>query len=201
MKKSSIFRLTLLSLFTAIMLVMDFTPLGYITTGLFSITLMTLPVAIGAICLGPSGGAFLGAIFGLTSFLQCFGIGYFIDPSGAILFETSPFATIVTCFLPRILAGLAAGFIFKLFERKLKTGILSFAVTSGAVSLLNTLLFMSCFVLLFQGTILAGKSIMAVFLSVLTLNLIIEISVTLVVGSAVGRALYQYLKRLAVKKS
>ena len=49
-KKQNIFKLTLVSLFIAVMAVMNFTPLGYITTGAFSITLMTIPVALGAAC-------------------------------------------------------------------------------------------------------------------------------------------------------
>ena len=33
---------------------------------------MTIPVVIGAMILGPAGGAVLGLVFGLTSFYQCF---------------------------------------------------------------------------------------------------------------------------------
>ena len=104
-KKGNLFTLTLLALFIAIMLVMNFTPLGYITTGLFSITLMTIPVALGAVCTGVTGGAVLGFVFGLTSFLQAFGIGYMIDPSAATLFTTKPIAYTITCFIPRIVTG------------------------------------------------------------------------------------------------
>jgi uncharacterized membrane protein len=67
--------LTLLGLLTAVLLVMSFTPLGYLNIGPLAITLNTIPVAVGAIALGPTGGAILGGIFGITSFLQCLGIG------------------------------------------------------------------------------------------------------------------------------
>ena len=63
--------LTLLGLLTAVLLVMSFTPLGYLNIGPLAITLNMIPVAIGAIALGPTGGAILGGVFGMTSFLQC----------------------------------------------------------------------------------------------------------------------------------
>ena len=110
-KTAVLFKLTLLSLFIAIMLVMNFTPIGYITTGLFSITLMTIPVALGAACTGVAGGTVLGAVFGLTSFLQAFGIGFMIDPMAATLFNENPLGYTVTCFLPRLIVGFASGFV------------------------------------------------------------------------------------------
>ena len=53
-------------------LVMAFTPLGYFQTMGLSITFLTVPVAVGAIILGPKGGAICGLAFGITSFMQCF---------------------------------------------------------------------------------------------------------------------------------
>ena len=71
-------RLTQLALLVAIMLVLAFTPLGYLKLGpALEITFMTIPVAVGAILLGPASGAFLGGVFGLTSFIQCFGMSQF----------------------------------------------------------------------------------------------------------------------------
>lgn len=57
-----------LALMVAIILLMSFTPLGYVRTPGLSITLLTIPVAVGAIILGPKGGVVCGAAFGLTSF-------------------------------------------------------------------------------------------------------------------------------------
>ena len=63
-----------LALMVAIIIVMALTPLGYIKTPGLSVTLLTIPVTIGAVMLGPAGGAVCGAAFGLTSFYQTFGI-------------------------------------------------------------------------------------------------------------------------------
>ena len=46
-----------LALMIAIIIIMSLTPLGYIRTPGLSITLLTVPVAVGAVLLGPTGGA------------------------------------------------------------------------------------------------------------------------------------------------
>ena len=60
-------RLVLTALLTALIIVMAFTPLGYLKAGAIEITFITIPVIIGAVLLGPVGGLFLGAVFGITS--------------------------------------------------------------------------------------------------------------------------------------
>lgn len=194
-KTAVIFKLTLLSLFIAIMLVMNFTPIGYITTGLFSITLMTIPVALGGACTGPAGGTVLGAVFGLTSFLQAFGIGFMIDPMAANLFTENPFGYTVTCFLPRLIVGFSSGFVFWLFKRSDKVGIPAFMISAAIVPLLNTILFMTFYALFYRNTVLGGTSVMAVVFSAFTINFVIELIVTLVAGTFINKAIYHYAKR------
>ena len=117
-KQMSIYRIVLIAMFIALMLLMNFTPIGYISiTGAFSITLMTIPVALGAICTGVRGGTILGFLFGLTSFLQAFGIGYMIDPSAAPLFNENPMGYTIMCFVPRIITGFVAALVFSIFEK------------------------------------------------------------------------------------
>ncbi len=199
-KTAVIFKMTLLSMFIALMLVMNFTPIGYITTGLFSITLMTIPVALGAACTGPVGGTVLGAVFGLTSFLQAFGIGFMIDPMAATLFNENPFGYTVTCFLPRLIVGFASGFVFWLFEHKHKVGIPAFMVSSAIVPVLNTILFMTFYALFYRNTVLGGASVMAVVFSAFTVNFLVELGVTLVAGTFINKAIYHYAKRYMIRK-
>lgn len=195
-KKTSIFKVALLGMFLAIMGVMNFTPLGYITTGLFSITLMTIPVALGSVCTGITGGIILGTAFGLTSFLQAFGIGFMIDPSALTLFNTDPLAYTITCFVPRIIVGLVAALIFRAFEKAGKTNLLSFILSAVSVPVLNTLLFMTFYAVLYKNTILGGASVMAVVFSALTINFVIELTVTLVAGVVINKTVYHFMKKL-----
>ena len=88
-KQSKTMRLTLMGLFAAVLLLMAYTPLGYLNIGPLAITFNVIPVALAAITLGPVGGAAMGAVFGLTSFLQCIGVGG-TSAMGAMLFGINP---------------------------------------------------------------------------------------------------------------
>ena len=70
-----------MALLVAVILLLAFTPLGYIRTLGLEITLIVVPVTVGAVTLGPAAGAVLGAAFGITSFIQCFGM----SPFGGVL--------------------------------------------------------------------------------------------------------------------
>lgn len=194
-KRNNIYKMVLIAMFIALMLVMNFTPLGYITvTGAFSITLMTIPVALGAACTGITGGTILGFVFGLTSFLQAFGIGFMIDPSAAPLFSENPFGYVVTCFIPRILTGFVAGLVFSLFEKKEKTGVWAFGISSAIVPILNTLLFMSSYILFYSNTSFGG-AVMTVLLTILTINFLVELLVTTIAGTAISKVVYHQVKK------
>ena len=101
-----------LAVLVAILLVMVYTPLGYLKAGPVSITFLMIPVAIASIIIGPGAGAFLGGVFGLTSFAQCFGA----DAFGTALLAINPILTFIMCMVPRILAGWLPGLSSGLFH-------------------------------------------------------------------------------------
>ena len=70
-KKFTTSQLTVLGLMSGVLLLMAYTPLGYLNIGPLAISFNVIPVAVSAVVLGPAGGAVAGAIFGLTSFGQC----------------------------------------------------------------------------------------------------------------------------------
>ncbi len=112
MKKKSanrLIRLTLLAILIAIELLMAFTPIGYLKLGVTSVTLLPIPVAIGAILLGPTAGGILGAVFGLTSFYQCFGM----DALGVLLLDISPVFTFIMTVVTRVLMGVCVGWLYR----------------------------------------------------------------------------------------
>ena len=101
-KKSNTLYMVELAMMIAIILLMSFTPLGYLRTPGLSITLLTIPVAVGAIILGPKGGAVCGFTFGATSFYMAVtGSSAF----AAALFNISPAATFIVCIVARVLEG------------------------------------------------------------------------------------------------
>lgn len=138
--------LVLLGLLTAIVMLFAFTPIGSIPIGPLVITLNVIPVAIAAMALGPIGGAIVGGVFGLLSFLQCFGIGV---PSGmgAILAGINPFLAFVQRFVPRVLDGLLVGFISRGMT-KIKKQTVCYIITGAISALFSVALFMSALTLI-----------------------------------------------------
>ena len=108
-KKFSTKFLVEMALLVAIILIMAFTPLGYIKTAGIEITLIVVPVAGGAVTLGPAAGAILGGVFGLASFLRCFGLNAF----GAMLLSINPFLAFLLYVPTRILTGWLTGLIYQ----------------------------------------------------------------------------------------
>ena len=196
-KTDKLFRLTFLALFTAIIIIMDFTPIGYIVTPFFSITLMTLPVAIGAVCTGISGGLYLSFLFGLTSFLMCFNIGFMPDRTASLMFSANPFGTVFTCFIPRLLAGLITALIFLIFKKRENTGIVAFAISCAAMPVLNTVLFLTSYYLFFKNTLLATTTVKALITAAFSINGLVELAITLLVGTVVAKTIYNYMLKLS----
>ncbi len=128
MKNEKTYELVLTALFTAIIVIMAFTPLGYIPLVVINATIIHIPVILGALFLGPKKGAFLGFVFGLTSF-----INNTFKAATASAFVFSPvlaynvvgvsgiFKSLYICFVPRILVGVVPYFVYILIRRALKS--------------------------------------------------------------------------------
>ena len=134
-KKFTTSQITLLGLMVAILLLMAYTPLGYLNIGPLAITFNIIPVAISAITMGPVGGAVAGAVFGLTSFGQCIGIGG-TSIMGAALFGINPLFAFIQRFITRLVDGLLLGYICKAVSKK--NVYAGCAVTGFCAAVLNT---------------------------------------------------------------
>lgn len=186
----------------AIIFVMAFTHLGYITVGPLELTLIMVPVIIGAVTVNPTIGALLGAVFGITSFIQCF-TG---SPLGAILVSVSIPLTFIVCFVPRLLAGWICGLVFKACAKHDKKSGWSFLVASITGSLLNTALFLGSLAICFwnvqftseQAASLGGVDTMlkTVIAIAAGLNAPIELAVCAILATAIGKALSVALKKV-----
>lgn len=190
--KEKIYKLTLTAVLTALIFVMAFTPIGYLKIGVVSITFLMVPVVIGAIVGGPAVGAVLGAMFGATSFIQCFGM----DAFGTTLFGINPVFTFIMCLVPRTLMGLFCGLIYKGFKSK-KQYNLGTIITSFCGGFINTVLFVGFLLLLFYNTEYIqsfGNSVIGVISALITVNAVIEWASCTVIGSAVSTALNRAFK-------
>lgn len=203
-KKFNTSQLVLLGLMTAILLLMAYTPLGYLNIGPLAITFNVIPVAVAAITLGPAGGAIVGSVFGLTSFLQCIGVGG-TSAMGAVLFGINPVLAFVQRFVPRLLDGLLLGYIFRGVHKVSNTPTACF-VTGFCSAFLNTALFMSLLVLLFGNTeymqtLMGGKNVIAFICGFVGINAVCEMVSSTIITGAVGLALYKAHFVPAVKRA
>ncbi len=185
-------QLTLLGLLTGILLVLSMTPLGYLNLGPLAISFNMIPVAVGAAALGPVGGAVLGAVFGMTSFLQCLGIGG-SSAMGVILLTINPFLAFLQRFVPRVLAGFLTGCIYKL-GRKYCSASIAGGISGFCAAMLNTALFMGALVLLFGSSqyltdLIDGRNILVFIATFVGVNAVFEALATTAVNAALCASL------------
>ena len=176
------------AILAAILILMAFTPLGYLKVGTISITFLTLPVVVGAVLIGPFSGAVLGAVFGITSFAQCFGM----DAFGTALMAINPILTFIMCMVPRILMGLLVGLIYRALARFDQKKTWSFAVAALSGAVINTVLFVGALIWFFGNSDYLrqfGPNLMAILGVLITLNAAIEAVVCMIAGTAIVKAL------------
>ena len=196
--------LVTISMLTAVLLLMAYTPLGYLNIGPLAITFNMIPVAIAAITLGPAGGAAVGAVFGLTSFLQCIGIGG-TSAMGAMLFSINPFLAFVQRMLPRVLDGFLLGYIFR-FMRARSNSFIASSVTGFFAAFLNTLFFMTALIVLFGNTayvqeMIGGRNVIVFICTLVGVNAVFEMLASTLITGAVGAALSKTVLVPARRKS
>ena len=189
-RRETTLKLTLYALLTALLIV-----LGYVNipqpAGL-SITFNMIPVAIAAIALGVWGGAIIGGVFGLISFLQCFGlIGY--SGMGAVLVGISPVLCFIQRFCSRVLVGILTALVYRALRKRMNIHLCC-VITGFAAAFFNTLFFMSSLVLLFGQTeyiqgLMAGRGVLAFIVASVGINAVVEMVVAALVTGAVGAAL------------
>ena len=99
--------ITLIAVFTAVVAVLQFVGAA-IRFGTFSISLVLVPIVIGAALCGPYAGAWFGFVFSM--------IVLFTD--SAAFMVINPLGTILTVLIKGTLAGYFAGLVYKLKEKK-----------------------------------------------------------------------------------
>ncbi len=183
-----------MGLLTALLFVMSVTPLGYLPIGPLSITLNMIPVAIAGIALGPVGGAVIGTVFGITSFLQAMGVGN-VSAMGVVCFEISPLLTFIHRVLSRTLAGFLTGLIARLTTKRMHIAPASL-ITGFSAAVLNTAFFMSTLLLFFGNTeylqdLIGGRNIFVFVFAFVGINAVFEIIFSTAITGALGAALHR----------
>jgi uncharacterized membrane protein len=163
---SKTMQIATLGLFTAIIFILAFTPIGFIQLPFIKATVIHIPVIIGAVLLGPKRGAVLGFMFGLTSLINntlAPAVSSFVfSPLIPLPAQSSgSLWALVVCFVPRILVGVVPWFVYmglrKLTKQRANAACLT--ATGMVGSLTNTLLVMNMIFFLFRDSYAAAKGI------------------------------------------
>ena len=195
--------LTILSMFWAIILIMIFTPIGFINLGIIRATIVHVPVIVGSLILGVKGGAVLGLMFGLGSFLNAtfnpvltsFAFSPFIPVPGS---EYGTAWALVIAFVPRILTGVVPALVYKgskrLFNHE-KTpnkiiDMASIGIAAALGTLTNTVLVLSGFFFFLREELAAAlgygsDAILGWIMGIVTTSGVSEIIVAVMFSAAV----------------
>ena len=166
--------------------------------GLASISLTLIPVVIGAALYGPLAGAWLGGVSGVI---------FFATADAAFWFGLSVPGTIITVMVKGILAGLCAGLVYKLLEKKNR--YLAVIVSAVVCPVVNTGIFLIGCLIFFMDAVKSmavaeGISIFAyLIIFFVGLNFVFELLANIIVSPAILRIINIRKKELpsATKES
>lgn len=185
-KVSANLRIAQLSLLTALVVVLQL--LSYtIKIGTFNLSLVLIPIVVGAALLGTYAGAFLGFVFGLVTLLaSVFGL----DAGGNILWVNGPLMTAIICLVKGTAAGLVSGLIIHLLS---KGGYPRSSIWVGALvaPIVNTGLFVCGMLLVFRDVLTAwaaGDNTMHyIVFGLLGVNFLIEAAINALLAPTIIR--------------
>ena len=175
--------LALASLLTAIVVVLQVIANFVQPVPGVSITLVLVPIIVGAALLGPIWGGWLGLVFALTVLLS----------GGAAAFlPINTFGTVVTVVVKGVCAGLLAGLVYKALEKRNQyLAIICAAVTAPVV---NTGIFLIGCRLFFWRTIIewgeaAGfeNPVAYIFLGLAGINFLVELGINVILAPVILR--------------
>lgn len=147
MQKTKIIRMMQLALLTAIVIVFQILA-SSIPIGTTRVSLVLIPIVVGAVSLGPLSGGFLGLVFGIITLLAG---ATGADPFTNVLFNAQPVATALICLGKGTFAGVGAGYVYKLFKNKDK--VVAAFLAAAAAPVINTGLFILGGLTLVSGTL------------------------------------------------
>lgn len=178
MKNTKTQKIVGIGLFTAIVVALQLLAAS-IKFGPFSITLVLAPIVIGAALYGVGAGAWLGAAFGVS---------VLISGDSAAFMTINPAGTVITVLLKGMLAGLAAGLIYKALEKTNKT--VAVVLAGIACPIVNTGIFLAGCYLFFQEwlvSVFGTTGFATVVTGLVSVNFAVELGINMVLASVIVR--------------
>lgn len=181
---TNIKKLTYLAVMTAMVIILQLLGSALIRLGLFSVSLVLIPIVMGAVVGGPLAGMWLGLVFGFT---------VLISGDAAFFMGFDVFGTIVTVLVKGALCGLCAGLVFNLLDKVNR--YLAVIVSAVVCPVVNTGVFVLGVFTFFMDDITklatdSGMNTFAyIFLVLIGGNFIFELIVNIVLCPVVTRLL------------
>lgn len=195
------------ALMAAIVIVLANTPLGMIQLPIIKATTVHIPVILGAILLGPSAGAVLGAVFGICSLISntiaptllSFAFSPFMSTTG-LLGAVKALWISVGC---RMLIGIAAGWVFILLGRLKVNQLIALPVVGFIGSMVNTAAVMGSIYLLFAQQYADARevgvtAVWGLIMGTVTASGIPEAIAAAILVLALGKVLIQVFKKMNI---
>ena len=181
-RRQSIQRITRLGILMGLIILMTFIPnIGYIQTGLFSITAIHIPVLIGAALMGPIGGLVLGLTWGLTSYFYALTLG---------TIEAMIFLNPMVSIVPRVLVGLIVSYTTMALDKVNMKEVLKYGLVAGIGTLSNTVLVLSSiFIFASEGVLSFNQAFSTIITIIISTNGLLELFAAVIIVPAVVKAI------------
>ncbi len=186
MKKADTKKLVGVALFTAIVVVLQLVG-SFIKLGPFSISLVLVPIVIGAALYGVKSGTWLGFVFGFA---------VLISGDAAAFLTVNPIGAVIVCLVKGMLAGICAGLVYKAVENKNET--LAVALSAVVCPIVNTGVFLLGCAVFFMDTIRGwaealgfGSNVVGYMIfGLVGANFLVELLVNLILGPSIVRLIH-----------
>lgn len=172
-----------IGLFTAIVVVLQLMGGGIRVGSMFSISLVLVPIVVGAAVYGWAAGGWLGFAFGVTVLLS--------GDAAAFLTVNVP-GTIATVLVKGTACGLCAGLCYKIFSRR--SGILAVILAAVVCPVVNTGVFLIGCKLFFYETVSAWGAAAGfenaasyMFLGLAGVNFLLELGANILLAPVISR--------------
>lgn len=189
-------RLVTLALLTALVAILAYFG-GFIKIGgLASISLTLIPVVIGAVLCGPLAGAWLGGVSGVV---------FFMTADAVFWLGLSVPGTIITVMVKGVMAGLCAGYAYKLLEKFNR--YVAIVVSAVVAPVVNTGIFLiGCLIFFIDAVssmaLAEGMSIGGyLIIFFVGLNFVFELIVNVILSPAISRIIELAEKTFKGKKT
>ena len=185
MNKAKVSKMVGVALLMAMVIVLQFVSSMIPPIGFVSISLVLIPIVLGAATYGVGAGALLGATFATVTIINCVTGA---DLGGAMIFQANPILCILVVLAKSVFAGVASGSVYRLLNKR--NGYMAMLGAAIVCPVVNTGIFLSCVLVFFKDVIAswatgAGADVATYVLSILLLcNFLPELIINIVFGTA-----------------